>query len=150
MNHTALICAALILCATVTAGIKDLGFVSGSWRGTQGGSVIEEHWMEPEGDGIVGTARVVSGGKTRQTEIGLMEQRGESVVLLLRHFGNGQVAREEKDAPLLFVLKDLVGRRAEFVEEKSGDAARLRANGGGSPDRDSDQDCERERDAGAV
>ena len=53
-----------------------------SWRGTQGGSVIEEHWMEPEGNGIVGSARVVSGGKTRQTEIGLMEEREDGVVLL--------------------------------------------------------------------
>ena len=39
-------------------------------------------------------------------------------MLLLRHFGRGQVAQEEKDAPLLFVLKNLAGRRAEFVEEQ--------------------------------
>ncbi|HEY3440649.1 MAG TPA: DUF6265 family protein [Paludibaculum sp.] len=102
------------------AGIGDLRFMCGAWRGTQGGSVIEETWMEPEGDGMVGMARVVSGGKTRQTEIGLVEQRAENVVLLLRHFGRGQVAREEKEAPLLFVLKDLVRRRAEFVEERTG------------------------------
>ena len=120
MKRTVLVCAALAICGTAFAGIRDLGFVSGAWRGTQGGSVIEETWMEPEGDAIVGVARVVSGGKTRQTEIGVMQERPEGVVLLLRHFGRGQVAQEEKDAPLLFRLKDLVGRRAEFVEEKSG------------------------------
>lgn len=102
------------------AGIGDLRFVSGAWRGVQGGSVIEEYWTEPEGDAIVGLARVVSGGKTRQTEIGVMQEQEAGVVLILRHFGRGQVAKEEKDAPLVFVLKDLVGRRAEFVEEKSG------------------------------
>jgi hypothetical protein len=113
----------LMLAATTTltwAGINDLRFVSGAWRGAQGGNVIEEYWAEPEGDAIVGMARVVSGGKTRQTEIGVMQEQAEGVVLLLRHFGRGQVAKEEKDAPLLFVLKDLVGRRAEFVEEKTG------------------------------
>ena len=120
MNRTIMIGALLALCTTASAGIRDLGFVSGTWRGTQGGSVIEEQWMEPEGDAIVGAARVVSGGKTRQTEIGVMQEQAEGVVLLLRHFGGGQVAKEEKDAPLLFVLKDLVGRRAEFVEEKAG------------------------------
>ena len=120
MKRAILVCAALAACASASAGIRDLGFVSGAWRGTQGGSVIEENWMEPEGDAIVGMARVVSGGKTRQTEIGVMQERPEGVVLLLRHFGRGQVAQEEKDAPLQFVLKDLVGRRAEFVEQKSG------------------------------
>ncbi len=102
------------------AGIGDLRFICGAWRGTQGGTIFDEQWMEPEGNAIVGMARVVSGGKLRMTEIGVMEQRDEAVVLLLRHFGRGQVAQEEKDAPLLFVLKNLAGRRAEFVEERTG------------------------------
>lgn len=102
------------------AGIADLRFVAGAWRGERGGSVTEEQWMEPEGDAMVGMARVVSGGKTRITELGVMVQREEGVVLLLRHFGRGLVAQEEKEAPLVFVLKSLIGRKAEFVEEKTG------------------------------
>ncbi len=102
------------------AGIGDLRFIAGAWRGTQGGSAIEEHWMEPEGDAMVGMARVASGGKIRLTEISVIQERAEGVVLMLRHFGKGQAAREEKDAALVFVLKSLVGRRAEFLEEKTG------------------------------
>jgi len=79
--------------------------------------------MEPEGDAIVGVARVVSGGKTRTTEIGVMEERAEGIVLLLRNFGKGQVAREERDAPLHFVLRNLAGRPAEFLARKSGPPA---------------------------
>lgn len=45
------------------AGIGDLRFVCGAWRGTQGGTIFDEQWMEPEGNAIVGMARVVSGGK---------------------------------------------------------------------------------------
>lgn len=120
MQRWLLSLSAMALCATASGGIRDLGFVAGSWRGERGGAVMEEQWMAPEGDAIVGMARVVSGGKTRLTELSVMEERDGGVVLMLRHFGKGLVAREEKDAPLLFTLKELVGRRAEFVEAKAG------------------------------
>lgn len=115
-----LILGLIALSTAAFAGIGDLRFISGAWRGTQGGAVIEEQWTEPEGDAMVGMARVVSSGKTRLTELGLIQERAGRVVLMLRHFGKDQVAREEKNAPLLFVLKTLIGRRAEFLEESTG------------------------------
>ncbi len=108
------------LCVPVLADdITGLHFISGSWKGTLNTSHVEEHWMAPQGDATVGMYRVIRDGKTRMTELCVMEQRPEGIVLFLRHFSPGLVAREEKDSPNRFTLEKLEPNRATFLQDSA-------------------------------
>jgi len=115
------ILALLSLCALTAAAadLSELRFISGAWKGSQGAAVVEEHWMQPDGDAMVGMYRVVNGGRTRMTELCVMEQRPEGIVLFLRHFSPGLVAREEKDTPNRFNLEKVEGKRATFLQDSA-------------------------------
>ena len=113
---------ALALLALLAAPpqLGDLAFVAGHWKGTEGAVSIEEVWTKPEGDAMTGMFRIVSGGKTRITEFMAFEQREAGPVLVMRHFGPGLIAREEKDAPLVWTLEKVEPNHAVFVIEKAG------------------------------
>jgi hypothetical protein len=100
--------------AAPPATLKDLAFITGHWRAEMGPAVIEEIWLAPEGDSMYSLFRMVQKGQTRFTEFQAFEQRGESPVLLLRHFGPGLIAREEKDAPLVWDIEEIAANRVLF------------------------------------
>lgn len=103
--------------AEVQASLKDVSFMAGHWRGEMPGGVIDEVWLPAEGESMYSLFRMVSGGKTRFTEFQAIEQRGSTVVLLLRHFNPGLIAREEKDAPLVWDVEELSANRVQFREQ---------------------------------
>ncbi len=98
-----------------SAGLGDFAFIAGHWKGTLGGSSIEEVWSKPDGDAMMGMFRLVSNGKTRLTEFMAIEQREAGPVLVLRHFGGGLIAREEKDAPLVWTVEKVEANHAVFL-----------------------------------
>lgn len=50
--------------------VESLGWFAGCWemRASNGAFSIEEHWMKPAGDSLLGMSRTIRGGKTIFTE----------------------------------------------------------------------------------
>lgn len=103
--------------AAAPASLKDLSFIAGHWRGEMSGGVLEEVWLPAEGESMYSLFRMVGGGKTRFTEFQALEQRGTTVVLLLRHFEPGLIAKEDKDKPLVWDLEEIGANRALFHQQ---------------------------------
>lgn len=57
--HTLLILAALAQAADASA----LSWMAGCWRQESSGRVVEEMWMAPRGDGLLGMSRTVAKGR---------------------------------------------------------------------------------------
>ncbi len=55
-------------------------WLSGSWAGTDGGALTEEHWTAPRGGTMVGVQRITKGGNTTGYEHLRIEQREDGVV----------------------------------------------------------------------
>ena len=111
---------ALLALLAAPPQLEDLAFIAGHWKGPGGVTAIEEVWSKPSGDAMIGMFRIVSGGKTRMTEFMAFEQRENGPVLVMRHFGPGLVAREEKEAPLVWTLEKLAPYHAVFFIGKAG------------------------------
>ena len=43
--------------------IADLSWIAGKWRGADDSTTIEEHWMQPEGNNMLGMFRMLQGDK---------------------------------------------------------------------------------------
>lgn len=110
----------LTLMLAVPPQLADFAFIAGHWKGAMGGASIEEVWTKPGGDAMMGMSRLSSSGQTRLTEFMAIEQRESGPVLLMRHFGTGLIAREEKDAPLVWTIEKTGPNHAIFYLAKEG------------------------------
>jgi hypothetical protein len=84
--------------------LADLDWLVGTWRGDKDGDRIEEAWFEPAAGAMLGAFRWLRGERVVVYELLALEGSAEGVVLLLRHFGPGLAAREERDGALAFDL----------------------------------------------
>ncbi len=80
----------LILCPGVLSqdarpSVNDLGWLSGCWEATRNGREINEQWMKPAGQTMLGMGRTVADGK----------KRGDEFLQI----------REEKDGTIYYVAK---------------------------------------------
>jgi hypothetical protein len=80
--------------------LADFAWLAGTWTERGEGSVSEESWQAPLGDVMIGTWRLVVGGRAKVLELLELRQEGEAVVFRLRHFDGALVGWEEKDAPI--------------------------------------------------
>lgn len=103
--------AAALLLTTLT----DLSFLAGRWVLRDGAHVAEEHWMAPEGDSILGTARELENGKVYFYELLAIEQEESGPVLRLRHFGAKLAPRDEA-----IVLKLVSAKENDVAFESAG------------------------------
>lgn len=56
--------------------ISELAWMSGGWQTAAGGRAqIEEHWMAPSGNSMIGMGRTVAGGRTVEFEYLRIEER---------------------------------------------------------------------------
>jgi hypothetical protein len=65
------ICALTALTVGATAApptVADFSWLSGQWCRTAGGEFIEEHWLAPRGDLMLGISRTIRAGKTTSFE----------------------------------------------------------------------------------
>jgi hypothetical protein len=83
-----------------TATLADFAWLAGTWSERGEGSVSEESWQAPLGDVMLGTWRLVVGGRAKVLELLELRQEGTAVVFRLRHFDGALVGWEEKDAPI--------------------------------------------------
>lgn len=70
------------LCASASATEIDLAafaWLAGTWELSQGGREVEEHWMTPASNVMIGMSRTSNGGRTSEFEFIRIEKRGADV-----------------------------------------------------------------------
>jgi len=70
----------LLLClALPVAAQSPLAWLAGAWSGTMGRAAIEEHWLPPAGNSLLGVSRTVAGGRMVAFEfLRIIEKNGET------------------------------------------------------------------------
>ena len=97
--------------------ISDVRFIQGSWKANWGDRTVDAVWSSTAGENIVGYVRVIKDNKVVLYELFAFEQTAEGLVALVRHFGPGLVAREEKDTPNLYRFLEAGNGWAVFKRE---------------------------------
>lgn len=70
------------------SGVDQLGWFSGCWVSDDGKERIEEQWMKPAGQSMLGMSRTVAGGKTVFTEhIQIRERDGQLAYIVALGMG---------------------------------------------------------------
>lgn len=102
--------------------MADLNFIAGKWRTVHAWGELEEIWSAPSGNNMIGSFRCTKDGKAVFYEFISIEQEKEAMpVMYLRHFGPGNIAWEEKNKPVKYLLEEITADKAVFVkEDKSG------------------------------
>lgn len=110
--------------AQAKGSVSDLRFIEGSWKAVWGDRSIDATWSAPAGENIVGYVRVMRDNKVVLYELFAFEQTDGGLVALVRHFGPGLIAREEKETPDHYNFLEAGNGWAMF--EKRGEATRVR------------------------
>ena len=63
------------------ARIDDFAFAAGCWQAEGGGTTMEEQWNRPAGGVMLGSARVVAGGRAVFTEFVEVREKPEGLVM---------------------------------------------------------------------
>ncbi len=101
--------------ASPAAKIEDLAWIAGHWRGKAFGGILDEVWLPPMGESMLGAFKLVVKGKDDFKEIlSISETESGSLELSLRHFDAQLVAWEEKEEVLRFPLIAIEGETAYF------------------------------------
>ena len=96
------------------ATINDIAGLAGNWNGTGLGGVSEEVWSKPNGGIMMGSYRLIIGGKPIFYEMMWMMEREGTLILRLKHFSPELVGWEEKDKTVDFRYVNKVGDRMNF------------------------------------
>jgi hypothetical protein len=87
MRRNALTAWALALAAPAlsadapAARIDDFAFAAGCWQAVDGGTTMEEQWSRPAGGVMLGSARVIAGGRAVFTEFVEVREKPEGLVM---------------------------------------------------------------------
>jgi hypothetical protein len=98
------------------ARATDFAFLTGRWTGEGLGGAVEELWGAPEAGTMLGTFRLVEGGRPTFYEFFALEEYEGTVAFRLKHFDPGPGLRgwEERDRETLFRLVRVEPGRAWF------------------------------------
>lgn len=86
----------------------------GQWSGEGFGGQCLESWSPPAGGSMIGTFRLVSGGKLNFCEVFLLTKTDQGVVLKLKHFDDQMIGWESKDKSINFPLLKVAKNTAWF------------------------------------
>lgn len=93
----------------------DLSWMSGTWEGEMWGGRDTEIWSVPGEDGeMFGSYLFVKEGKPVFYELFAIEKQEGKLVLVMRHFGPGLVAKEARDGAMRFSVEQTGEREAHF------------------------------------
>lgn len=94
--------------------INDIAWLAGNWNGTGLGGVSEEVWSKPNGGIMMGSYRLIIGGKPIFYEMMWMLEKEGTLILRLKHFSPELVGWEEKDKTVDFKFVNKSGNRMNF------------------------------------
>jgi hypothetical protein len=105
----AVVAAAMALASAVADAapcrLADLHWLAGAWRDDSPGTLTEERWVVGPDNRLIGSSWTLhpgAGGGVIEAET--IQSGAAGVTLRVRHFsGDLALAREEKDAPMVFV-----------------------------------------------
>jgi hypothetical protein len=98
------------------ATLAQTAFIEGRWDGMLGDRKIEQHWMAPAANSMVGMYRSIQKDKATLYELLAIEQDGDGLMLRIKHFvpGAGLAGREAVDQSIDHALVRVDGRTAVF------------------------------------
>lgn len=88
-----IIVAVLLASAAVPAqegSVADLSWMSGCWRQDAEGRLVDEMWMAPAGDALIGMSRTVSQGRAVAHEFMQIRRDGQRLVFIARPSGQAE------------------------------------------------------------
>ncbi len=100
----------------VPGRVTDLTWMAGYWTGPFGEETLEEHWMHPSEDTVIGSVRITNDGVTRMMELILIEQVADTLRFRVSQFLPGMTTIH--DEPQTMTLKEIGDRSIAF--ESSG------------------------------
>jgi hypothetical protein len=105
----------VVMLATADAAqepeLSMFAWLGGAWEMQQGGRTVEEHWLAPTSNAMIGMSRTVAGGKTAEFEFLRIEKRGADLFYVPQPNGR---------PPVAFKLTSSTGGRFVF-ENTSGE-----------------------------
>ena len=104
--------------------ISDVRFVEGSWKATWGDRSVDAVWSAPTAETIVGYVRVIRADEVVLYEMFAFEETQQGLMVQVRHFSPGLIAREDKETPDRYKFLEAGNDFALF--EKEGQAMRVR------------------------
>lgn len=96
----------------VPGRVSDLTWMAGYWTGPFGEEILEEHWMHPSKDSVLGTVRITHDGATRMMEFIAIEQVEDSLLFRVNQWLPGMNSLHE--APQVMTLKSIGDRSIAF------------------------------------
>ena len=94
--------------------IEDFAWLAGSWIGEGLGGTVEEIWSPPRAGQMMGSFRLIQGGKVTFMEFVTLSEHDGEIQMRLKHFHPDLVAWEDKEDFVTFRLKALTEDKAEF------------------------------------
>jgi hypothetical protein len=114
--------------AQAPAAIADLAWLQGCWRDTTPERTIDEQWMAPAGDNLVGVARTVKGDRLREFEAAAIRSTATGLVYEA-HPSNQPAATFslKSSGPRSLVFENTAHDFPQRIGYESPDASTLRA-----------------------
>lgn len=121
-SRSVLLGLALLLAGSVARAAESkmagLAFLTGRWTATTEQGFQEETWSPVQGDSMIGTFRVVAGGKMVFSEYWSVELKDGTLVLLIKHFDAGLVGWEAKQESTRLPVTSLAQNSVVFSDGK--------------------------------
>src|SRR5262245_44168786 len=92
MTTIGLVMVMVVTAAAQEAELTMFAWLAGAWEMQQGGRTVEEHWLAPTANGMIGMSRTVAGGKTAEFEFLRIEKRGADLFYVPQPGGPPPVA----------------------------------------------------------
>ena len=96
------------------AGLEQVSWIQGQWRGEAFRGIAEEIWSAPEGESMMFVFRLIVDGKIAFYEIGGIRLVDNTLLLQLKHFNSDFTGWEEKDQTIDFKLVKIEANKVYF------------------------------------
>jgi hypothetical protein len=94
----------------------DLSWMTGSWQAVRDDKIYEENWSGLNGGTMIATFRSIQDDKIRFYEFQTISKVEDLIHLRIKHFSADLIGWEERDKFVDFVLVQLDGNEAVFME----------------------------------
>jgi hypothetical protein len=96
------------------AGLGDVAWIAGQWRGEALGGVVEENWSRPFGGSMMAAFKLTVNGQVRFYELETIVEVDDTLLLRLKHFSADLHGWEARDETVDFRLVKVTDDRVYF------------------------------------